>query len=123
MIIENVKNIIDGQRVKGELKYKISIDNAQMTAIEWILNTQEELADTMIYLEALKKELRSGRISRIARLETEQIRKIELDLMHEIVGRLEGLLDLPTKKPQCISNYGIKEAIEEIKEMIEETEV
>ena len=54
-IKEKVKSIIDGQQEKGFNKYGVYVDDANLTATEWVEHAQEELADMMVYLECLKR--------------------------------------------------------------------
>ena len=52
---EKIKSIIDAQQEKGFNKYGVYVDDANLTATEWIEHAQEELADMMVYLECLKR--------------------------------------------------------------------
>lgn len=52
---EKVKSIIDAQQEKGFNKYGVYVDDANLTATEWVEHAQEELADMMVYLECLKR--------------------------------------------------------------------
>lgn len=54
---ERVIAIVKAQQDKGLRKYGRSVDDAELSVIDWINHTQEELADAMIYLEKLKGEL------------------------------------------------------------------
>lgn len=54
-IKEKVKSIIDAQQEKGFNKYGVYVDDANLTATEWVEHAQEELADMMVYLECLKR--------------------------------------------------------------------
>lgn len=53
-IANRVKAIIDRQQQKGIRKYKVSIDDADLTIMQSIEHAQEELADMLVYLEKLK---------------------------------------------------------------------
>lgn len=57
-IAERVKQIIDRQQQKGLRKYKVSIDDADLTILQSIEHAQEELADMLVYLEKLKGQIR-----------------------------------------------------------------
>ena len=61
-IADKIKQIIDDQQQKGISKYGISVDNANLSAEKWIIHAQEELADCMVYLESLKRNLSIGKI-------------------------------------------------------------
>ena len=54
-IKEKVKSIIDAQQEKGFNKHGVYVDDANLTATEWVEHAQEELADMMVYLECLKR--------------------------------------------------------------------
>jgi len=54
-IKEKIKSIIDAQQEKGFNKYGVYVDDANLTATEWVEHAQEELADMMVYLECLKR--------------------------------------------------------------------
>ena len=54
-IKDKVKSIIDAQQEKGFNKYGVYVDDANLTATEWVEHAQEELADMMVYLECLKR--------------------------------------------------------------------
>ncbi len=57
MIITNVKSIIDRQQEKGLKKYGKTVDQADLSIEEWIEHTQEEIVDTLIYLECIKQKM------------------------------------------------------------------
>lgn len=42
----------------GQLKYGTTLDRTDLTTKDWIQHTQEELMDAILYLEALKKNLK-----------------------------------------------------------------
>lgn len=54
---DRVIAIIKAQQVKGFNKYGKTVEDANLSDLEWIQHTQEELADAMIYLEMLKGAL------------------------------------------------------------------
>ena len=54
---DKVKGIIDAQQDKGLSKYGVYVDDADLTAEEWIEHAQEEQADMMVYLECLKRKM------------------------------------------------------------------
>ena len=45
---DKVKGIIDAQQDKGLSKYGVYVDDADLTAEEWIEHAQEELADSVL---------------------------------------------------------------------------
>jgi hypothetical protein len=57
MIITNIKSIIDKQQEKGLKKYGKTVDQADLSIEEWIEHTQEEIVDTLIYLECIKQKM------------------------------------------------------------------
>lgn len=57
MIIINIKSIIDKQQEKGLKKYGKTVDQADLSIEEWIEHTQEEIVDTLIYLECIKQKM------------------------------------------------------------------
>ena len=57
MIITNIKSIIDNQQEKGLKKYGKTVDQADLSIEEWIEHTQEEIVDTLIYLECIKQKM------------------------------------------------------------------
>jgi hypothetical protein len=57
MIITNIKSIIDKQQEKGLKKYGKTVDQAGLSIEEWIEHTQEEIVDTLIYLECIKQKM------------------------------------------------------------------
>jgi len=57
MIITNIKFIIDKQQEKGLKKYGKTVDQADLSIEEWIEHTQEEIVDTLIYLECIKQKM------------------------------------------------------------------
>jgi hypothetical protein len=63
MIITNVKSIIDRQQEKGLKKYGKTVDQADLSIEEWIEHTQEEIVDTLIYLECIKQKMINKRNS------------------------------------------------------------
>ena len=63
MIITNIKSIIDRQQEKGLKKYGKTVDQADLSIEEWIEHTQEEIVDTLIYLECIKQKMINKRNS------------------------------------------------------------
>jgi len=63
MIITNIKSIIDRQQEKGLKKYGKTVDQADLSIEEWIEHTQEEIVDTLIYLECIKQKMIDKRTS------------------------------------------------------------
>ena len=57
MILTAIKKILDNQQEKGLKKYGKTVDQADLSIEEWIEHTQEEIADTLIYLECIKQKM------------------------------------------------------------------
>ena len=56
-----VQKVIDRMAARSESgikKFGNTMDQANKSLHEWILDTQEELADAIIYLEKVKEQLR-----------------------------------------------------------------
>ncbi len=56
-----VQKVIDRMAARSESgikKFGNTMDKANKSLHEWILDTQEELADAIIYLEKVKEQLR-----------------------------------------------------------------
>lgn len=56
-----VQKVIDRMAARSESgikKFGNTMDKADKSLHEWILDTQEELADAIIYLEKVKEQLR-----------------------------------------------------------------
>lgn len=49
--------MFDNQQKKGVDKYGITVDDAELTAVEWITHAQEELLDMFTYLQKMKQEI------------------------------------------------------------------
>jgi len=56
-IVELVKNKYDERSKLGIEKYKTTLEENNLTLIEWLNHLQEELMDATLYLEKLKREI------------------------------------------------------------------
>jgi len=54
---EEIRDVLDQQRNKGIEKYGVSVDNADLTDVEWAKHAREEVADLMVYLTKLIQKL------------------------------------------------------------------
>ena len=111
-IADKIKQIIDDQQRKGISKYGIGVDEANLSAEKWIMHAQEELADCMVYLESLKRNLRVG--------------KIEVNVLKEAVVLIrETSKDTFFVRTSDIDAYriGIDHACEILNNMIDDTNV
>lgn len=57
---ENIVKKIDDQILKGKENYGHTLDECPLQVLDAINNTQEELIDTLFYLENLKDEICRG---------------------------------------------------------------
>ena len=57
-LVQKVINRMAARSESGIKKFGNTMDQADKTINEWILDTQEELMDACLYLEKLKEELR-----------------------------------------------------------------
>lgn len=55
--LAKVMQILYAQTAKGVEKYGHAVDPGKLSDVEWITHAQEELIDTLVYLECLKKRL------------------------------------------------------------------
>lgn len=51
--------IIEAQQDKGLRKYGKTVDDAELSTVQWIQHAQEELADCLVYLEKLKCRIKT----------------------------------------------------------------
>ncbi len=56
IVISVVKKYV-GRSLIGKKKYGTTLDREDLSVVEWINHTQEELMDATLYLEKLKKTL------------------------------------------------------------------
>jgi len=61
MILTAIKKILDNQQEKGLKKYGKTVDQADLSTEEWLVHTQEELADALIYLECIKRKIQDDK--------------------------------------------------------------
>ena len=61
-LVQNVIDRIAERSESGIKKFGVTIENAEQSLEHWITNTQEELADSILYLEKLKDEIRKKEI-------------------------------------------------------------
>ena len=57
-LVQEVLNRMAARSESGIKKFGVTMDQANQSLEHWILNTQEELADAILYLEKLKQEIR-----------------------------------------------------------------
>jgi hypothetical protein len=57
-LVQKVLNRMAERSESGMIKFGVSMQDANKSLDHWILNTQEELADAILYLEKLKEEIR-----------------------------------------------------------------
>lgn len=50
---EKIKALIDQQQAKGYAKYGTTVDDANLTKLEWLRHAQEEICDLLIYLQKI----------------------------------------------------------------------
>jgi len=56
--VENaVCDLIQSRAVRGLHKYGVTIERDDIDLLGWIQHLQEELADALVYLERIKKEV------------------------------------------------------------------
>lgn len=56
-INDNVHKLLLSRFKQGMISYAKPIDSEDKDALQWITDTQEELLDAVVYLEALKEKL------------------------------------------------------------------
>lgn len=61
-LVQRVLNKIADRSESGIKKFGVTMEDAEQSLEFWIMNTQEELADSIMYLEKLKKEIRKKEI-------------------------------------------------------------
>ena len=61
-LVQRVLNRIADRSESGIKKFGVTMENAEQSLEHWIMNTQEELADSIMYLEKLKEEIRKKEI-------------------------------------------------------------
>ena len=44
----------------GQEKYGVTLDRTDLKTLDWIVHTQEELMDAILYLERLKRNVSNG---------------------------------------------------------------
>lgn len=111
-IADKIKQIIDDQQQKGISKYGTSVDNANLSAEKWIIHAQEELADCMVYLESLKRNLSIG--------------KIEVNVLKEAIELIKDTRNdtmFLSVKDTDAYRTGIDHAIEILNNMIDDTNI
>lgn len=57
-VLKTVHELLDKQSAKGFKKYGEFVKAENLTAEQWIDHAQEELIDTLVYLECLKQKLK-----------------------------------------------------------------
>ena len=61
-LVQKVLNRMAERSESGMKKFGVSMQDAEQSLEHWITNTQEELSDTILYLEKLKEEVRKKEI-------------------------------------------------------------
>ena len=61
-LVQRVLNRIADRSESGIKKFGVTMEDAEQSLEHWIMNTQEELADSIMYLEKLKEEIRKKEI-------------------------------------------------------------
>lgn len=56
-VLNAVNALLIKQTEKGVQKYGQSVTPAKLTTVAWLEHAQEELVDTLVYLECLKQKL------------------------------------------------------------------
>jgi len=57
-LVQRVLNRIAERSESGIKKFGVTMEDAEQSLEFWLTNTQEELADSILYLEKLKEEIR-----------------------------------------------------------------
>jgi hypothetical protein len=56
-VVSSIISKFESRAFLGKMKYGTDLDRKDLSLIEWINHSQEELMDAILYLEKLKKEL------------------------------------------------------------------
>jgi len=111
-VVDNVKQIIDNQQHKGVSKYGIGIDKADLSLEQWILHTQEEAADMMVYLEKLKQQARE--------IPFLSAKDIQTDILLDVIVKISGIV--PDNRDNAFYNTGyiaaLYDAVQEVKTIL-----
>jgi len=67
IIYTNVRKIINKQQAKSRAKFRITMQARKKPLKEWITDTQEEIVDTLLYLEKIKYDAQERARSSLAR--------------------------------------------------------
>lgn len=57
-LVQRVLDRMADRSESGIKKFGVTMQDAEQSLEHWIVNTQEELADSILYLEKLKEEIR-----------------------------------------------------------------
>lgn len=57
-IEDDVINLIKMRAIKGENKYKTTMERTDLSLLDWVIHAQEEAMDLAVYLERIKQELK-----------------------------------------------------------------
>jgi len=111
-VVDNVKQIIDNQQHKGVSKYGIGIDKADLSFEKWILHTQEEAADMMVYLEKLKQQARE--------IPFLSAKDIQTDILLDVIVKISGITS--NNRDNAFYNTGyvaaLYDAVQEVKTIL-----
>tara|TARA_A100000171_G_C2090430_1_gene124281 strand:+ start:605 stop:853 length:249 start_codon:yes stop_codon:yes gene_type:complete len=61
-LVQKVLQRMAERSESGIKKFGVTMQDAEQSLEHWIANTQEELSDTILYLEKLKEEIRKKEI-------------------------------------------------------------
>ena len=56
-LVKAVLNKFLSRSALGKLKYGVTLDRTDLSTLDWINHTQEELMDAILYLEKLRQEV------------------------------------------------------------------
>jgi len=54
-VVQSVLNKFLARSALGKIKYGVTLDRTDLSTIDWINHTQEELMDAILYLEKLRQ--------------------------------------------------------------------
>ena len=54
-VVQSVLNKFLSRSALGKIKYGVTLDRTDLSTLDWINHTQEELMDAILYLEKLRQ--------------------------------------------------------------------
>ena len=60
-VVQAVLNKFLARSALGKIKYGVTLDRTDLSTLDWINHTQEELMDAILYLEKLRNVLPSSK--------------------------------------------------------------